>query len=294
MDTNEKDWSDSCTEIALSWNQTTINRTTISLPYPIFVEDIVMDPHQDEGYIDLLLKKALNEPWPCGFQLGYRTVSSDLKPWMMNENRLTELNNSLDNHLSRQFLKNLPRVIMVDPVDPEESNDSQSRVRKTIGFLLTSYTLYEKFKIKSIKIVSPTRDEDWLHLVFKHPILTTPQGTPILITSVYDNKRARLLKKKEKLNLQATDQRLMKWLQVEKERDMKTDTQEDFELIRLLLHLNATRTIPNKWQEQNLYIGDDSPWLATYISPIYAYHKPTEGNCSPQKFYLKNTYPFNS
>ena len=280
MDTNEKDWSDSCTEIALSWNQTTINRTTISLTYPIFVEDIVMDPHQDEGYIDLLLKKALNEPWPCDFQLGYRTVSSDLKPWkpwMMDFCFLpTDFIESLGKHLSRQFLKNCPS----DPL--ASRRDIQFRVRDTIRFLITSSAKYEH-----LKIISPTRDEDWLHLVYKYPILTTPQGMPILITSVYDNKRARLLKKKEKLNLQATDQRLMKWLQVEKERDMKTDTQEDFELIRLLLHLNATRTIPNKWQEQNLYIGDDSPWLATYISPIYAFHKPTaEGNFLPLKILI--------
>nr|CAH0102531.1 unnamed protein product [Daphnia galeata] len=46
-------------------------------------------------------------------------------------------------------------------------------------------------------------------------------------------------------------------------------TDEGTKLLRYVLRLNSTKMKPSSWQENNLSLGKYSPFLATYISPLY-------------------------
>ena len=48
-----------------------------------------------------------------------------------------------------------------------------------------------------------------------------------------------------------------------------TCTSEEELLLRYVLRLNSTKIVPSTWQKNNLPQGENSPWLATFVSPLY-------------------------
>jgi hypothetical protein len=53
---------------------------------------------------------------------------------------------------------------------------------------------------------------------------------------------------------------------------LSTLNPEEEKLLRYILRLNSTKIIPTTWQKKNLPLGENSPWLATFISPLYDDH----------------------
>ena len=46
-------------------------------------------------------------------------------------------------------------------------------------------------------------------------------------------------------------------------------SRRELQLLRALLLRNSRRMQPTAWQRQHLNLGPDSPWLATFITPLY-------------------------
>jgi hypothetical protein len=55
-------------------------------------------------------------------------------------------------------------------------------------------------------------------------------------------------------------------------------SQEELGLLRAMLRRNARRMLPSAWQRRHVPLGPDSPWMATYIAPIYPdwYGEPSQ------------------
>ena len=46
-------------------------------------------------------------------------------------------------------------------------------------------------------------------------------------------------------------------------------TREEAEWFRYILRLNSTKILPSAWQSKNILLGEESPWIATFVSPLY-------------------------
>jgi hypothetical protein len=46
-------------------------------------------------------------------------------------------------------------------------------------------------------------------------------------------------------------------------------SRRELALLRSLLLRNSRRMLPTAWQAQHLVLGPNSPWLASYITPVY-------------------------
>ena len=51
---------------------------------------------------------------------------------------------------------------------------------------------------------------------------------------------------------------------------IRTSSAEEVQLSRFSLRLNSTKMRRGAWQSKNIPRGDDSPWMSTYVMPLYA------------------------
>ena len=103
------------------------------------------------------------------------------------------------------------------------------------------------------------------------PIRFTPQAVPLLLLSVVDFQLVELLveqgkRKDEQLQLDCkhiNDQNCT-FCRIDAN---STDT---IRLLRYLLRLNSTKIKPSTWQLENLPLKENSPFMCSFISPLYA------------------------
>ena len=50
----------------------------------------------------------------------------------------------------------------------------------------------------------------------------------------------------------------------------ETTAAETVDLLRYLLRLNSSQMEADPWQVANLPLGHDSPWMASFLSPLYS------------------------
>jgi hypothetical protein len=80
-----------------------IKPLAISFPFPILATNLQATLHRKSRHIDLVLKKSLQEPWPCEFHtsLTSKWIIDDLVPWENSpSNRIF---NTIEHHLASQF-----------------------------------------------------------------------------------------------------------------------------------------------------------------------------------------------
>ena len=248
--TNQQKPCESCHELTLWFIHSADAPLTLSFPHPILVDDIHVDAHKDNRFVDLVVKKALWEPWPFEFQSDRRWALDKLTPWK---------GENLKNHLKSQF------NLIVEPSELK----SLKRVREMIQSIFLDLSEADGDVFFSLRPTgSPfTESPDYWYLRIHPPILTSPLGTPLLVVSAVDNQLA------DKLVVQGhwvnTDDIAQIFKQSVDENKILSGTFEELQLFRYVLRLNSTRIVPNTWQEENLPLGENSPFLATYLSPLY-------------------------
>ena len=239
---------------------------TLSFSHPILANDIRSTFHRKGRYIELVLTKAILEPWPCEFQadVSSRWMANRLKPWIekkiarpANDPNL----NSLEIHLNSQF--NYFHIIYPSLMERTHLNVVRDVVRAL--FLNPSPC------IRIIYKDSPCDNPDW-YLRVHQPVLTSPLGGPRLLLSALDNRLVQILKREGKWDKRKaskdfanifpdySDERLM---------TIEIETAEQMNLWRYILRLNSTRILPSALQKKKVPLGENSPWLATFISPLY-------------------------
>ncbi len=265
--TNQRLPCESAHDVIISLSQPkSIKPLKISFPYPIVVNEIRATLRRKDRSINLVLKKALYEPWPHEFhnQQSRWIVLDSLKLW---EDRNTV--QSLGLHLGFQFklsdIKNMPLT----------NKSALNEVRDTIKHFFNYATVHGRNEYFGIRRKDSTQSPDWCiraHL----PVRISPVGSPLLILSAVDHRLAENLTKQGKLN---KNDDFNDYVRIyaqpsngSQNRTIFTFTSVEEQLLRYILRLNSTQIVPTTWQKKNLPQGENSPWLATFISPLYDDH----------------------
>ncbi len=240
--------------------QSQVEPLILSFPHPVLCEDVAMiTGNADDCSVRFSLKKGLLEPWPCDIQADEKSkwIADHLKPWIENPcstNSLTEMKT----HLDFQFLKTPPPSLEKSPL----------------------YSICESIKVlflnPSAKVVKiRSSPEDIWRLKVHRPVLTSPAGCPILIVSAHDSRMQKVLVgqgKMKKCDAEKEFNRVISSGQefADEEKPMVFDaTPEEMLYWRYIFHLNSTKMVPTTWQKNNIPMGSQSPWLSTFISPLY-------------------------
>jgi hypothetical protein len=239
ISTNEHPPCESCHEITVSLTHPSeIKPLSLTFPYPILAKNVQATLHRKSQHVDLLVKKSLLEPWPCEFHTKKsKWIIDDLVPWKNESLKSENVFNSVEHHLSSQFLSkdfNLGHYL-----------DSKSSALESLRFKLVA------LMSGNSEFVSYGRNDDWYLLKLHQPLLTSPMGTPILlITSLDDSLTLKLRQKfvstdptvlKEELDHCVILTKVFPKGAHKDKYVVDADTEEEFQLFRFLLRLNSTR-----------------------------------------------------
>jgi hypothetical protein len=263
VSTNQRLPCQSAHDVIISLSQpTSIKPLKISFPYPIMVNEIRATLRRKDRSINLVLKKALYEPWPYEFhtQQSRWIVLDSLKLW---EDKNT--GKSLGIHLGTQFkLSDIKNMTL-------SKKSALNEVRGTIKSLFLSAAVHGRNEYFGIRRKDSTQSPDW-YIRAHLPLRISPVGSPLLILSAVDHRLAENLIAKGKLN---EDDAFNDYVRIYAQPSngstqmFLTFTSEEEQLLRYILRLNSTQIVPSNWQRKNLPQGENSPWLATFISPLY-------------------------
>jgi hypothetical protein len=233
---------------------------SLSFPYPIILENIrlILDPTC--RHVELVVKKALWELWPCEYRRAddlYNVIEPDqLKPWKEEES----LQRSLKTHISSQF--NINHMANTSLMKKSPLNV----VRRVMKALFLDPARPRYVTIQRMNAPEP----DWFFLVHR-PVSTTPTGRPFLLLSAIDFRLAEKLVKGGKWSEEKNAEDLKRVFPGGKEiMTIPIKTTEDSKLLKFVLRLNSSKIKPSTWQKKNLTLGEDSPWMATFVSPLYS------------------------
>ena len=108
------------------------------------------------------------------------------------------------------------------------------------------------------------------------PVRVSPLGSPILLLSAIDHRLYEKLNSQGKVDVQQSSDDFTRIFEAPYEKNpddnmltILTTTSEVEQLMRYVLRLNSTKIVPSTWQKKNLPQGENSPWLATFVSPLY-------------------------
>ena len=269
---------------------------TLCFPFPVLVDCIEATLRRTDRSIQVVLKKALNEPWPYDFNLKPKWDVDKFKSWkeLNPYETLDELYNhvcvqkgfqQLKNYLGMDVFGNsahLPEVRLLLPMDI---------ARNTIGTILMQVQTKgcEFFAILKApapgQTLSSTANEKPLFFIRAHPpILSSPFNGPMILLSVLDCRLSEKLVKKGHLKEKNAKEDFERIFHTRNKMAtpmiLRTNTEDSTSLLRYVFRLNSTKMKPSSWQEENLPLGNCSPYLATFLSPLYLDHFPL--NCGNQ------------
>ena len=253
---------------------------TIRLPWPFLVDKIFssLRKSKKKKRIQLWLKKSVKDAFPGDFG-GRSKWDVDLftKPW-----RDVATNGDLKKHLEAQFsCDNLHSNL------PSNSFTSLTNVRRIVQHIFLSHCDHPfsfLFAIHDRDATAPT-----FHLRVQPPIRFTPQGSPLLVVSVIDYQFANQLIDHGKLDRETLQSDFHRLITQGVSREMcviRTSSSEETDLFRYSLRLNSTKMRRCAWQSKNLPRGEFSPWLPTFISPLYAENISIKWNCAESSLAL--------
>jgi hypothetical protein len=239
ISTNEQAPCESCHDVTVSLTQPSeIQPLSLTFPFPILAKNVQATLNRKSRHVDLLLKKSLQEPWPCEFHSKKsKWVIDDLVPW---ENDTSEDGfKNVEHHVSSQFLSK--EISVAHFLDSKIS--ALDKLRLKLGVLMTSVA----------EFVSYGRNDDRYWLKLHLPLLTSPTGTPILLITALDGNLTRKLEQEICTTKSAVPKEVMDHYMIYekvfpfgtlKPKDklgLNAETEEEFQLFRFLLRLNSTR-----------------------------------------------------
>jgi hypothetical protein len=264
---------------------------TLCFPYPVLVESIEATLRRADRSIQVVLKKALNEPWPYDFNLKPKWDVDKFKLWadLKPNDTVSELYTHvavqkgfqrLENYLGMDVFGNsthLPEVRLLLPMEIAHN---------TIGTILMQVQTEgcEFFAILKApgQALSSTTNEKPLFFIRAHPpILSSPFNGPMILLSVLDCRLSEKLVKKGHLKAKNAKEDFERIFHPRNKKTtpmtLWTNIEESTSLLRYVFRLNSTKMKPSSWQEENLPLGKCSPYLATFLSPLYIAYVPAKG-----------------
>jgi hypothetical protein len=238
ISTNEQAPCESSHDVTVSLTQPNkIKPLSLTFPFPILAKNVQATLHRKSQHVDLLVKKSLLEPWPCEFHTKKsKWIIDDLVPWKNESLKSENVFNSVEHHLSSQFLSK--------DFDVDHYLDSKSSALESLRFKLVA------LMFDNSEFVSYGRNDDWYLLKLHRPLLTSPMGSPVLLITALDDNHTKNISKKISLNPTVLKEVMDHFKFYEKvfplgtpkdKLDLDAETEEEFQLFRFLLRLNSTR-----------------------------------------------------
>ncbi len=125
---------------------------------------------------------------------------------------------------------------------------------------------------------------DW-YIRAHPPVRMSPRGTPFLLLSAVDHHKTRQLTAEGKLDQRRSIEEFHRIFSPTESEGIVTIhlyTAEEVRIIRYILQLNSTKMQPSSWQKKNLPLKEPSPWLATFIRPLYRDGQINENDVIPR------------
>ena len=256
--TNQQKPCESAHEITLKLGGSDdIKPLTISISYPFAVDKIHASLHRRDRFIELTLKKALREPWPYEFQVKSKLDADDFQPW-----KEVKGLRSLEFHLKSQI------NFFQHPSETETS--PLEGVRKMLFSIFLSCLQHSKDLNLRIQLKKPKEIPDLMLIRVHQPLLTSPGGSPTFILTVFDFHFVETRKEFDSLTSEKDFKRIFPdYNENNTQHDIVLNTLEEAQLFRYVLRVNSTKMMPSTWQRQNILLVENSPWLATFVSPLY-------------------------
>ena len=212
--------------------------------------------------VHLILKKSLSDLWPIEFDNNSRKWDVDnLLQWTKFYN-----DTNLKEHIGAQldcfdFVSNCNA--------PEKPLKPLDEVRQLMRYIFISANNKKNLFFSICNL--DNADEPLFFLFVRPSIRLTPQGNPILIVSVLDLKVGEQLKTRGKFDGKEIDENLNRILSTQEYHltSLQLKLAESVDLLRYSLRLNSTKIRPSAWQSKHLPLGEDSPWMASFLSLFY-------------------------
>ena len=254
MTTNQQKPCESAHEITLKLGESgDMKPLTLSFPYPFVAEQIHL--YRKDRLIELKLKKALREPWPCEFQVKSKWDASALKKWV----EIKGLK-SLESHLRSQvnLFKHPSEKTKTTPLE---------EVRQVIFKIFLACIQHSHDIVLRIQLKEPKDIPDVMLIRIHPPLVTSPMDSPTIILSVVDYQFAKTRKEFDNFTTRKDFLKLTPGYKGKNTDVVVINTPEEAELFRYVLRINSTKMLPSNWQKKNLPVN--GPWLATFLSPLY-------------------------
>ena len=235
----------------------------ITLPFPVLpTSSTLIALPRKGGVVEAVLEKAIYELWPEDIiNDPLRWDAEKLAPWTDKE--------ALRMHLNWHQFRQDYLISKAKKIEKPEV-DVMTKVREIILsiFVNAIQHRHERFQLK---IEGSTDSPDWF--IRAHPpVRTSPRGTPVLLLSALDHHLQERLEREGKLDIDRSKKhfhRIYGHVPAEQKVVITIDT-EVAQILRYILRLNCTKILPTSWQTENLPQGKSpSPWLATFVRPLY-------------------------
>lgn len=215
-----------------------------------------------------MLKKGLLEPWPCHF--------SEKPKW----NKVEKFSRWKE----PKSKDNSETQLMLHLTGMKNTNSLRSTLECLVG---SNLSLMETLEVVrnwiSVVFVSVERGIDNFALldnmnqplwfIRAHlPVKVSPFGSPIIMLSALDLNLSQKLIKKGHIQAKQAQEDFNRIFDHKRQKELfptEVTSEDSAHLLRYVLRLNSTRMTPSTWQEENLPLGKYSPYLATFITPLY-------------------------
>ena len=272
-------WTTDCQPPCESANSITLTLTrptgchsfSFAVPFP-FVEDTVEAVQSKPGLIRLHLQKAIYEPWPTQFTSRWNYTADDLPPFKyVGDDHLMELSVHLEQQFECGKIPNTPENLSFIHFRLAICRMFEFVVKNQHEFFMIAASGNEDVNIPASEAAEP----DWyvkVHL----PIRCDKNANPMLLLSVFDCNLAPKLVSRGEISEEKIDADFKRLFSCEANSDSKNmplitlTSRRASQLFRCLLRYNSNQIFPSQWQEQNLPLGENTPWLATFLSPCFS------------------------
>ena len=236
---------------------------TIKFPWPVLTQGIETSLTSG-NLIQIVAKKCVDDSLLGEYGGCSKCDINYLKPWK----QITS-HGHLRQHMEAQFscadFSLMKRFsITVNPLSPLDQVRDIDRA--------VFYSHYNNsFQLMAVHEVE--NPEDPVFFIRIHPpVRFSPHGSPLLLVSVIDYPRLEELIAEGKVDREAFQAEFHRIVTEGVSKEVcviRASTSEEVNLLRYVLRVNSTKMRRSAWQSKNLPRGEDTPWIATFISPLY-------------------------
>ena len=236
---------------------------TLRFPWPIQAKGIKASLKTVKT-IEIVAKKCVDEAFPGDYGGRSKWDINYLNPW-----KEVVANGLLKDHVEAQFLcKQL--VLMKRCLKQPTPLSALDEVRDIIRAIFYGHH-NNSFQLMAVHGVQ-NPDDPVFFIRIHPPVRFSPHGSPLLLLSVIDYPRLEELIGQGNVDreaFQADFHRLVTERVSKEVCIIRASSNEELSLFRRVLRLNSTKMRRSAWQSKNLPRGEDTPWIATFITPLY-------------------------